>query len=255
MKKILIFLLFATSVIAEPEAVFSIFSRTDWEANKHAILTAQMTLIQKRDWGDSSDTNNVLSQYDFSAVKDGQEHCLFYYAVCKMGEVLPDDWTDYTATIGTHMKTDAGLETVKSVMGFTLDGVKWYDKDTIPYVPDNKQSNIKGKGFEIAYAIAQPYYADKDKSSILVNIKNLPDTAENRAVVDAEFDKDTYVLQSNTNIPVYVWSQAWDKDATVSRKDCKKAQQQGSANASCGILRSTDKAKVMEHYKVKEKDK
>ena len=238
---------------AEPNYIWSLIPRADYEANESDYITQMITLVQKRDWGDADDTNNILHQINYTAQKDGQDYALFGYAVCKMGEVLEDDWNDYTASVsGFHIIGKFGLTFIEDFWGFTLTTNAWRTTP-IPFVPDNPQSNKKGKGFEIAYAIAEPYYSDKDTGSILVNIKNLPDTEANRAIVDTEFDKENYVLSTDTNIPVYVWSQTWDKDATVSRKDCKKAQQQGSANASCGILRSMDKDKVMEHYKVKEK--
>jgi len=123
----------------------------------------------------------------------------------------------------------------------------------IPFIQDNPQNDKKGAGFLIGYNINENDYSDSDTSAILNNILKLPDTAENRAMVNDEFNKGEFFYEPNTNIAIYAWSVKVEDYPDVSRKDCKKAGRQGSANADCDMFRSTDTQKVMEHYKIKDK--
>lgn len=246
----------------KPEYVWSLFSRTDWEANQTDILTAQATLIQKRAFFTEDDFNNVLHQYNFTAEKDGQDYCLFGYAVCKIGdEILPDDWSDYVSAcgVGQHITGEYGLSDIQDLWGFgfkagTLENPaqSWYT-DPIPFIQDNKQHDKKGEGFQIIYEQNENDYSDTDKSAILNNILKIEDTAENRAMVDSQFNKTEYVYSLDTNIAIYVWSVKWQDYPNVSRKDCKNAEKAGSANAVCELFRQTDLGKVMDRYKIKDK--
>ena len=255
MKRIAI-LLIALSVQAHAqfEYVWTLIPRADYEANESDIITAQITLIQKRDWGDITDTNTVLWQYNYTAIKDGMQFALFRYPLCLMGELLADDWDAYTNALpyAYQLRGETGLLGAEATLQFELSEYAWRTND-IPFVQANKQENKKGAGFDVAYAIAEPYYSDKDKSAICVHILKIADTKANRAMVDKQFDRDTYVYSLNTNIPIYVWSTTWDKETEVSRKSCKLAEKAGSVNASCGVLRTIDTKKVMDHYKVKGK--
>ena len=249
-------MLISLNLYAEnPDYVWTLTPRADYEANKSEIITAQITLIQKRDWGTADDTNNVLHQTNFSAEKDGQEYCLFGYAVAKLGELLQDDYDAYTSALpySHHVRGRIRLNEIEQAWGFTLTTNSWYTQ-AIPFVQDNPEAK-KCKGFNVGYNQNENDYGDKDLSSICKNILNIADTEANRQEVDSQFNKTDYVYSLDTNILIYVWQKPWDKASSTSRKAIKQAEKQGNPNASAELYRATDLGKVLDRYKIKEKKK
>ena len=250
-------MLISLNLYAEnPDYVWTLTPRADYEANEAHIITEHMKLIQKRDWGDANDTNNVKHQINYNAVKDGQEYCLFRYAVCKMGELLPDDWDAYTNALPYSLcyRGKVRLSQIEQAWQFTLTTNSW-NTNAIPFVQDNPQNNKKGKGFNIGYNQNENDYGTKDQSAILNNILKIEDNEANRQMVDAHFNKTDFVYSLDTNIQIYVWQKPWDKLSNVSRKDIKQAEKQGNPNSSAELFRGTDLQKVLDRYKIKGKNK